>query len=127
MAELEKIIEELEKLNVVQINELVKALEERWGVTASAMAAPMAVSVQPTATETQVEEEKTTVDLILKDAGDSKLQVIKVIRELAGLGLKEAKELADNVPKPIKTGISREEAEQLAEKFSELGAVVELR
>lgn len=127
MASVEKIIEELEKLNVVEINELVKALEERWGVSAAASFAPVAAAVSTSAVQAEEKEEKTSFDLILKDPGDSKLQVIKIIRELTGLGIKEAKELADNCPKPIKTGITKEEADQLAARFSELGATVEVK
>ncbi len=127
MAEIDRIIDELEKLNVLEINELVKALEERWGVSAAVVSAQVAVGGPAVAQEAEAEEEKTSFDVILKDAGDSKLQVIKIIRELTGLGIKEAKELADNAPKPVKTGISKDEAEQIAAKFSELGATVELK
>jgi len=127
MAELEKIIEELEKLNVVEINELVKALEERWGVSAQVVA-PVAVGAPaPAEGSAEAGEEKTSFDVILKDAGDSKLQVIKIIREVSGLGIKEAKELVDSTPKAIKTGVTKEEGEQLVAKLAEVGAVCELK
>jgi len=124
MAELEKIIKELEKLTVVEMNELVKTLEERWGVSA-AVAAPVAVA-SASASETAEEAEKTAFDVVLKAPGDSKLQVIKIIRDVTGLGIKEAKELVDNVPKPIKTGVPKEEAEAIGSRLSEAGATVDL-
>jgi len=124
MAELEKIIKELEKLTVVEMNELVKTLEERWGVSA-AVAAPVAVA-SAGASETAEEAEKTAFDVVLKAPGDSKLQVIKIIRDVTGLGIKEAKELVDNVPKPIKTGVPKEEAEAIGSRLSEAGATVDL-
>jgi len=124
MADLEKIIAGLEKLTVVEMNELVKALEERWGVSA-AVAAPVAVAAGG-ASEAAEEAEKTSFDVVLKAPGDSKLQVIKIIRDVTGLGIKEAKELVDNVPKPIKTALPKEEAEALSSRLTEAGATVDL-
>ncbi len=125
MADLEKYIEELEKLTVVELTELVKQLEERWGVSAAA-AAPVMVAGAAAGGEGDAAEEKTSFDIVLKDVGDSKLQVIKIIRELTGLGIKEAKELADNAPKPLKTGVPKEEAESIKNRLVEVGAVVDL-
>lgn len=125
MADLNKIIEELEQLSVVEVNQLVKELEERWGVSAAAMAAPMMMAAAGGGDDAGPEE-KTSFDVMLKDPGDSKLQVIKIIRELTGLGIKEAKELADNTPKPIKTGVPKEEAEGIKARLVEAGAIVEL-
>jgi len=125
MANIDKIIDQLEKLTVVEVNELVKALEERWGVSAAVAMAPVAVAAGG-AGEAGAEEEKTSFDIVLKDPGDSKLQVIKIIREITSLGIKEAKELADNAPKPIKTGVPKEEAEGIKDRLVEVGAIVEL-
>ena len=125
MADINKIIEELEKLSVIEVNELVKELEERWGVSAAA-AAPVMVAAGPGAAAGEGEEEKTAFDIVLKDPGDSKLQVIKIIRELTGLGIKEAKELADNAPKAIKSDVPKEEAEGIKNRLTEVGAIVEL-
>ncbi len=125
MADLNKIIEELEQLSVVEVNQLVKDLEERWGVSAAAMAAPMMMTAASGGDDAGPEE-KTSFDVVLKDPGDSKLQVIKIIRELTGLGIKEAKELADNTPKPVKSGVPKEEAEGIKARLVEAGAIVEL-
>jgi len=125
MANIDKIIDQLEKLTVVEVNELVKTLEERWGVSAAVAMAPAAAAAGG-AGEAGAEEEKTSFDIVLKDPGDSKLQVIKIIREITSLGIKEAKELADNAPKPIKTGVPKEEAEGIKDRLVEVGAIVEL-
>jgi large subunit ribosomal protein L7/L12 len=125
MANIDKIIDQLEKLTVVEVNELVKALEERWGVSAAVAVAPAAMAAGG-AGDADAEEEKTSFDIVLKDPGDSKLQVIKIIREITSLGIKEAKELADNAPKPIKTGVPKEEAEGIKDRLVEVGAIVEL-
>ncbi len=124
MANIDEIIEQLEKLTVVEVNELVKALEERWGVSAAVAVAPAAMAAG--GGDAGAEEEKTSFDIVLKDPGDSKLQVIKIIREITSLGIKEAKELADNAPKPIKTGVPKEEAEGIKDRLVEVGAIVEL-
>ena len=118
----EEIIKELSGKTVLEINELVKALEEAWGVSAAA-----AVAVAGPAAGAAPAEEKTEFDVILKDVGASKLNVIKVIRAATGLGLKEAKEIADNCPKTLKEAISKEDAEKLAEDLKAAGATVEIK
>ena len=122
MEKIEKIIEEIDSLTVVELNDLVKAIEEKYGVSAVAAAAPAAGAAAGAAAE-----EKTSFDVVLKDAGANKIQVIKVVRDATGLGLKEAKELVDGAPKTVKEGASKEEAEELKAKFAEVGAVVELK
>ena len=116
-----KIIEEVEKMTVLELSELVKALEEKFGVSA---AAP--VMVAAAATEA-VAEEKTTFNVELKAAGEQKIQVIKAIREITGLGLKEAKDIVDAAPKLVKSDVPKAEAEQLKEKLQAAGAIVELK
>ena len=116
----EEMIEEIKKMTVVELADLVKAIEEEFGVSAVAAAAPAAAGAAPAA------EEKTSFDVVLKDAGANKIQVIKVVRDATGLGLKEAKELVDGAPKTVKEGASKEEAEELKAKFVEVGAIVEL-
>jgi large subunit ribosomal protein L7/L12 len=118
--------EQLEEMTVLELVELKKSLEERWGVSAAA-AAPMAVAVGGGGGEAAEEEEQTAFDVILTGAGQSKIPVIKVIRELTGLGLKEAKAVADDAPAPVKEGIAREEAEQIKSKLEEAGASVEIK
>ena len=117
----EEMIEEIKKLTVVELADLVKAIEEEFGVSAVAAAAPAAAGAVAGAAE-----EKSSFDVVLKDAGANKIQVIKVVRDATGLGLKEAKELVDGAPKTVKEGASKEEAEELKAKFVEVGAVVEL-
>ena len=117
------LIEEVKNLSVLELSELVHALEETFGVSAAA-AAVAAPGAGAAAAEV---EEKTEFDVILKDAGASKLGVIKVVRAATGLGLKEAKELVDNAPKPIKEAISKEDAEKLAEELKAAGAEVEVK
>lgn len=118
----EEMIEEIKKMTVVELADLVKAIEEEFGVSAVAAAAPAAGGVAAGAAA----EEKSSFDVVLKDAGANKIQVIKVVRDATGLGLKEAKELVDGAPKTVKEGASKEEAEELKAKFTEVGAVVEL-
>ena len=118
----EEMIEEIKKMTVVELAELVKAIEEEFGVSAVAAAAPAAGAAAGAAAE-----EKTSFDVVLKDAGANKIQVIKVVRDATGLGLKEAKDLVDGAPKTVKEGASKEEAEELKAKFTEVGAVVELQ
>ena len=118
----EEMIEEIKKMTVVELAELVKAIEEEFGVSAVAAAAPVAGGAAAGAAE-----EKTSFDVVLTDAGANKIQVIKVVRDATGLGLKEAKELVDGAPKTVKEGASKEEAEELKAKFTEVGAVVELK
>ena len=122
MEKIEKLIEEIDALTVVELNDLVKAIEEKYGVSAVAAAAPAAGAVAGAAAE-----EKTSFDVVLTEAGDQKIKVIKVVRDATGLGLKEAKELVDGAPKTVKEGASKEEAEDLKAKFTEVGAVVELK
>lgn len=116
----EEIIEAVKAMTVVELSELVKAIEEEFGVSAVAAAAPAAAGAAGAA------EEKSSFDVVLKDAGANKIQVIKVVRDATGLGLKEAKEMVDGAPKTIKEGASKEEAEELKAKFVEVGATVEL-
>ena len=115
-------IEEIKALTVLELSDLVKAIEEEFGVSA---AAPVAVAAGPVAAAAV--EEQTEFDVILTDAGAGKINVIKVVRELTGLGLKEAKELVDNAPKAIKTGVSKDEAEAVKAKLEEAGAKVEVK
>lgn len=119
-----KLIEDVKALSVLELSELVKALEEEFGVSA---AAPVAVAAAPAAAEAPEAEEKTEFDVVLANAGSAKINVIKIVRELTGLGLKEAKELVDSAPKAVKEGISKDEAEALKAKLEEAGATVELK
>ena len=123
MEKIEKLIEEIDALTVVELNDLVKAIEEKYGVSAVAAAAPVAGGAAAGAAA----EEKTSFDVVLAEAGDQKIKVIKVVRDATGLGLKEAKDLVDGAPKTVKEGASKEEAEELKAKFAEVGAVVELK
>lgn len=116
----EEMIEEIKKMTVVELADLVKAIEEEFGVSAVAAAAPAAGAVAGAA------EEKTSFDVVLKEAGANKIPVIKVVRDATGLGLKEAKDLVDGAPKTIKEGVSKDEAEEIKEKFTAAGAVIEL-
>ena len=120
-----EIIEMIEKMTVLELNDLVKALEEHFGV--SAAAAVVAVPGAAGAAAAAAEEEKTEFDAILKDAGSEKIKVIKVIRELTGLGLKEAKDFVESAPKTIKEGASKEDCEKIKEKLAEVGATVEIK
>jgi len=119
---IEEIIASVKEATVLELNDLVKAIEEEFGVTA---AAPVAVAGGAAAGGAA--EEKTEFDLVLAGAGDQKIKVIKVVREITGLGLKEAKELVDNTPKPLKEGIAKEEAEEIKAKLEEVGASVEVK
>ena len=116
----EEMIEEIKKMTVVELADLVKAIEEEFGVSAAAVAAPAAGAAAAA-------EEKSSFNVVLKEAGANKIQVIKVVRDATGLGLKEAKEIVDGAPKTVKEGASKEEAEELKAKFVEVGAVVELQ
>ena len=118
----EEMIEEIKKMTVVELADLVKAIEEEFGVSAVAAAAPVAGGAVAGAAA----EEKSSFDVVLKDAGANKIQVIKVVRDATGLGLKEAKDLVDGAPKTVKENVAKEEAEELKAKFTEVGAVVEL-
>ena len=129
MANVEQIAEELNKLTLLEAAELSKMLQEKWGVSA---AAPMAVAAMPgvgggAAAGGAATEEKTEFDVILGAAGEKKIQVIKVVRELTGLGLKEAKDLVDGAPKPVKEKVAKAEAEDIKKKLEEAGAKVTLK
>ncbi len=119
-----KLIEDVKNLTVLELSELVKALEEEFGVSASA---PMMAMAAPAAAAAPAAEEKTDFDVILKSAGANKISVIKVVREITGLGLKEGKELVDNAPKAVKEGLQKDEAEEIKKKLVDAGAEVELK
>jgi large subunit ribosomal protein L7/L12 len=121
----EQIIETIEKMTVLELSELVKALEDKFGVSAAAPA--MMMPAMAMGGDAAAEAEQTEFDVVLKDAGSAKIKVIKSVREATGLGLKEAKELVDNCPKPVKEKISKEDAEQLKEKLEADGAIVEIK
>ena len=123
MADVKKLLEEIDSLTVVELSELVKGIEEKYGVSAAAVAAPVAGGAVAGAAAA---EEKSSFNVVLKEAGANKIPVIKVVRDATGLGLKEAKDLVDGAPKTVKEGVSKEEAEELKAKFEEAGAVVEL-
>lgn len=118
-----KLIEDVKSLTVLELSELVKALEEEFGVSA---AAPVAVAAAPAAAAPAAEE-KTNFDVVLKAIGEQKIQVIKVVREITGLGLKESKDLVDAAPKAIKEGVAKADAEAMKEKLTKVGAEVELK
>jgi len=124
MSKYDDIISQIEKLTALELSELVKALEEKFGVSA---AMPVAAGGGVAATGGAAAEEKTSFDVILKSAGEQKINVIKVVKEATGLGLKEAKDLVDGAPKPVKQGVKKEEAEELKKKLEEVGAVVEIQ
>jgi len=120
----EQLIEQIENMSVLDLAGLVKDLEEKFGVSAAAMAAPVAAAGGGAAAE---EEAQDAFDVVLTTFGDKKINVIKMVREVTSLGLKEAKELVDNLPKPVKEGLGKEEADELKAKFEEAGAQVELK
>jgi large subunit ribosomal protein L7/L12 len=128
MADIQAIANDLSNLTVLQVAELVKTLEEKWGVSAAA-AAPVVVAAAgaPAAGASAAAEEKTEFAVHLTSAGDKKINVIKVVREVTSLGLKEAKDLVDGAPKVVKEGISKEEAAAIKKKFEEVGATVEVK
>ncbi|MFT8888498.1 MAG: 50S ribosomal protein L7/L12 [Ethanoligenens sp.] len=119
-----KLIEDVKALTVLELSELVKALEEEFGVSA---AAPVAVAAAPAGGAAPAAEEKTEFDVVLTDIGSSKIGVIKVVREITGLGLKDAKELVESAPKAIKEKVGKDEAEELKKKIEDAGAKVELK
>lgn len=118
------ILEQLEKMTVLELAELVKALEDKFGVSAQA---PVAVAAAPAAGAAEAEEEKDSFDVVLASAGAQKIAVIKVVKDIAGLGLKEAKDLVEAAPKTVKEGVNKEEAEEIKAKLEEAGATVELK
>lgn len=122
----EEIMEAIKNMSVLELSELVQALEEEFGVSAAAPAVAAAPAAGA-AEAAEAEEEQTEFDVVLNGVGDKKIQVIKAVREATGLGLKEAKELVDNVPRPVKEKIAKEEAEELKGKLEEAGAEIELK
>ena len=120
----EEILEAISNMSVLELSELVKAIEDKFGVSA---AAPVAVAAAPAAGTAAAAEEKTEFDVILKEIGDKKIQVIKAVREITGLGLKDAKALVDGAPKEVKTGVAKAEAEEMKKKLEDAGATVELK
>ncbi len=121
----EEIISAVEKMPVLQLADLIKMLEDKFGVSAAAPV--MAVAGAPGAGAAAPAEEKTAFDVILTGAGEKKIQVIKVVRELTSLGLKEAKDLVEGAPKPVKTGVTKEEAETMKKKLTDVGGTVEVK
>ena len=124
----EDVLGYIENVSIIELNELIKAIEEKFGVKADqfAMAAPAGGGAGAAAAPAQAEE-KTEFDVILANAGANKIQVIKVVRELTSLGLKEAKDLVDGAPKPVKTGVNKEDAQKMKAKLEEVGATVEVK
>jgi large subunit ribosomal protein L7/L12 len=123
----DKIFDELGKMSVLELVELKKKIEDEWGVTAAAPVAAVAAAGAPAAAGDGAAEEQTAFDVVLTGAGDKKIQVIKVVRAVTGLGLKEAKDLVDGAPKPVKEGLAKEEADQIKSQLEEAGASVELK
>ncbi len=126
MADIEGIIAKLEELSVLELVELTKAIQDKWGVSAAPVAVAAAGPAPAAAEAAPVEEEKTSFDVIIKAAGDKKINVIKAVREVVSLGLKEAKDLVEGAPQPVKQGVPREEAEAIKAKLEEQGATVEI-
>ncbi len=127
MAQTQQFVDQIKAMTVLELNELVKALETEFGVSAAAAAMPMAVAGAPAAGAAEQAEEKTEFDIILEDAGDKKINVIKVVREVTSLGLKEAKDLVEAAPTKVKEGVSKQEAEEIKKKFAEAGAKVKVQ
>tara|TARA_S200000501_G_scaffold211242_1_gene198434 strand:+ start:129 stop:509 length:381 start_codon:yes stop_codon:yes gene_type:complete len=126
MTDLNKMVEELSKLTVIEAAELSKLLQEKWGVSAAAPVAVAAVAGSAGEAE-QKSAEKDTFDIILTEVGDKKINIIKEVRAVTGLGLKEAKDLVEGAPKPVKEGVAKAEAEEIKKKFEEAGAKIELK
>ena len=124
MTDLNKMVDELSKLSVMEAAELSKLLQEKWGVSA---AAPVAAAAAGAGAEEEKSAEKDTFDIILKEVGDKKINIIKEVRAATGLGLKEAKDLVEGAPKTIKEGVAKAEAEEIKKKFEESGAKIELK
>jgi large subunit ribosomal protein L7/L12 len=127
MADLQKIVEDLSSLTLLEAAELTKLLEQKWGVSAASFAVAAAPGAGAGAAAAPVAEEKTEFDVVLTGVGEKKIQVIKVVRELTSLGLKEAKDLVEGVPKAVKEGIPKEEAETVKKKLEDVGATVEIK
>lgn len=126
MAQTEKLMEQIKEMTVLELNELVKALEEEFGVSAAAAAPVMMAGAMPGAAAEAVEEQ-TEFDVVLNSVGDKKINVIKVVREVTSLGLKEAKDLVESAPTKVKEGVNKEEAEEIKKKFEEAGAQMEIK
>lgn len=124
MSKVDEVMEAVKGMTVLELADLVKALEEEFGVSA---AAPVAVAAGPAAADAPAEEEQTEFNVVLTGIGDQKIQVIKAVREITGLGLKEAKEVVDNAPKPVKENVSKDEAESIKTKLTDVGAEVEIK
>jgi large subunit ribosomal protein L7/L12 len=124
LSKIDQVLEIVEGMTILELADLVKAFEEKFGVSA---AAPVAVAAAAPAAAAPAAEEKTEFDVILAEAGAQKIQVIKVVRDITGLGLKEAKDLVDNAPKPVKTGVAKADAEEIKAKLTEVGAKVEIK
>ena len=127
MADTTQLVEQLSGLTVLEVADLVKKLEERWGVSAAAPVVVAGGGATAAAAQPAAAPEKDEFDVVLTGAGDKKIQVIKVVRELTALGLKEAKDLVDSAPKPVKEGVAKAEAEEMKKKLEEAGGAVELR
>jgi large subunit ribosomal protein L7/L12 len=128
MAQIEKMMDEIKGMTVLELNELVKALEDEFGVSAAAAAPVVMAGAAPgAAAGAEAAEEKTDFDVVLNSVGDKKINVIKAVREVTSLGLKEAKELVESAPAKIKEGVNKEEAEEIKKKFEEAGAQVEIK
>lgn len=124
---LEELIQTIEQMSVLELSQLIKALEERFGVTAAPVAVAAAPAAAAAGAAAPAEEEKTEFDVILSEVGANKVQVIKVVRELTQLGLKEAKDLVEAAPKPVKQGVTKQEADQIKAKLEAVGAKVEIK
>ena len=127
MAQIEKMMEQIKEMTVLELNELVKALETEFGVSAAAAVPMMMAGVAGAAAGGEQAEEKTEFDVYLKSVGDKKINVIKVVREVTSLGLKEAKDLVESAPAKVKEGVSKQEAEDVKKKFEEAGAQMEIK
>jgi large subunit ribosomal protein L7/L12 len=123
----EQFFEHLDGLTVLDLADYIKEFEDRYGVSAAAAVAPMAVAGAAAPGDASAEEEKTEFNVVLKEIGDKKINVIKTVREVTSLGLKEAKDLVDSAPKAVKEGVSKDEAEEIKKKFEEVGAIIELQ
>ena len=127
MAQIEKMMDEIKGMTVLELNELVKALEDEFGVSAAAAAPVMMAGAVPGAGGAEAAEEQTEFDVVLSSIGDKKINVIKVVREVTSLGLKEAKELVESAPCKVKEGVNKEEAEEVKKKFEDAGAQMEIK
>lgn len=123
----EQFFEHLDGLTVLELADYIKEFEERYGVSAAAAAVPVAAAGAAAPGDAPAEEEKTEFNVVLKEIGDKKINVIKTVREVTSLGLKEAKDLVDSAPKAVKEGVSKDEAEEIKKKFEEVGAIIELQ